>query len=120
MTRVLIVDDEPDVLKMLKMVLELEGYETLLASDGQTALRRIELEEPDLVLLDIMMPVLDGWGVLEKLQKASLRKLPKVIILTAKGERSMERAMELGASRYLSKPFETEDLLASVRDVLHH
>lgn len=120
MTRVLIVDDEPDVLKMLKMVLELEGYETLLASDGETALRRIEAEEPDLVLLDIMMPVLDGWGVLEKLRGASLRKVPRVIILTAKGERNMEKAMELGASKYLSKPFETEDLLASVRDVLQH
>lgn len=120
MTRVLIVDDEPDVLRMLKMVLELEGYETLLASDGQTALRRIELEKPDLVLLDIMMPVLDGWGVLEKLRHTDLPKPPKVIILTAKGERNMDKALELGATRYLSKPFETEDLLASMRDVLQH
>ena len=65
--KVLIVDDEPDILLMLRVNLEAEGYQTALAADGETALRRIADERPDLILLDVMMPVMDGWGVLEAL-----------------------------------------------------
>jgi DNA-binding response OmpR family regulator len=117
-TRVLIVDDEPALLQMLKVNLELDGLETYLASDGATALKRIAAEEPDVVLLDLMMPVMDGWGVLSELQEMKLRKHPKVIIMTAKGHRDLEKGLRMGASAYVSKPFDTDDLLRTIREVM--
>ena len=71
--KVLIVDDEPDVLLTMRMILEAEGFDPALAADGETALRRIDDEQPDVVLLDIMMPVLDGWFVLAELAGRSRR-----------------------------------------------
>ena len=118
MTKVLIVDDEPALLQMLKVNLELDGLETYLASDGATAMKRIKAEEPDIVLLDLMMPVMDGWGVLNELKTTNLRKQPKVIIMTAKGERDLEKGLEMGAAAYVSKPFDTEELLKTVREVM--
>ncbi len=92
--KVLIVDDEPDVLLTLRMILESEGFEPSLAADGETALRRIDEEHPDVVLLDIMMPVLDGWFVLAEL--AGRMKKPHVIVCSAKSsETDIERAREL-------------------------
>jgi DNA-binding response OmpR family regulator len=96
MPRVLIVDDEPDVLLLLRIELEAEGYETLLAADGETAMRRIAEERPDVVLLDVMMPVVDGWGVLRRLADAG--STTRVIVLSAKANDSdVVRALELGA-----------------------
>jgi DNA-binding response OmpR family regulator len=118
MSKVLIVDDEPSLLQVLKMNLEIEGYEAILASDGETAVRRIQAEEPDLVLLDIMMPVMDGWDVLRTIQTLDLRKKPKVIVMTAKGERDLRKGLTLGAHAYVSKPFDTEVLLEKAREVL--
>lgn len=119
MAKILVVDDEPAILQMLKMNLEIEGYETILAGDGETAIKRIEFEQPDIVLLDIMMPALDGWQVLQRLQEMSLGKPPKVLVVTAKaGERDISKAFELGAVDYVAKPFDVEDLLERVRKVL--
>lgn len=119
MAKILVVDDEPAILQMLKMNLEIEGYETILAGDGETAIKRIEFEQPDIVLLDIMMPALDGWQVLQRLQEMSLGKPPKVLVVTAKaGERDISKAFELGAVDYVAKPFDVEDLLERVKDVL--
>lgn len=115
--RILIVDDEPDILLMLRVNLEAEGYETLLASDGATALRRIEEEKPDLVLLDIMMPIVDGWGVLDEV--GSNESGPRVIMLSAKaGEDDVLRAWRNGADEYVTKPFDPDRLLALVSEVL--
>ena len=117
MPKVLIVDDEPDILLMLRINLEAEGYQTALAADGETALRRIEDEEPDVMLLDVMMPVMDGWSVLEHLNERPTP--PRVIVLSAKtATRDMIRALDLGAAEYLTKPFDPEGLLATVRRVL--
>ena len=80
--KVLIVDDEPDVLLTLRMILESEGFDPSLAADGETALRRIDEEHPDLVVLDIMMPVLDGWFVLAEL--AGRNKRPGIVVCSAK------------------------------------
>ncbi len=80
--KVLIVDDEPDVLLTLRMILEAEGFDPTLAADGETALRRIDEESPDLVVLDIMMPVLDGWFVLAEL--AGRARRPCVVVCSAK------------------------------------
>lgn len=109
MTRVLIVDDEPDILLMLRVNLEADGYETALAADGETALRRIEEERFDVVLLDVMMPVMDGWGVLQGLSDEV--GAPRVIVISAKSsDRDQLRALELGASDYVTKPFSPEVL----------
>lgn len=119
--RVLIVDDEPDILLMLRVNLEAEGYQTALAADGETALRRISEERPDVVLLDVMMPVIDGWGVLEtlgrqgRLDNAECR----VIVVSAKSsERDLVRALELGALDYVQKPFDPDHLIATIGRVL--
>lgn len=115
--RILIVDDEPDILLMLRVNLEAEGYETLLASDGATALRRIEEEKPDLILLDIMMPIVDGWGVLDEVGKNDAG--PRVIMLSAKaGEDDVLRAWRNGADEYVTKPFDPDRLVALVAEVL--
>jgi DNA-binding response OmpR family regulator len=115
--KVLIVDDEPDVLLLLRIELEAEGYETLLAADGETALRRISEERPDVVLLDVMMPVVDGWGVLQRLADEGADT--PVIVLSAKAsEGDVAHALELGAQEYVTKPFEPAALLATVAHVL--
>ena len=106
--KVLIVDDEPDVLLTLRMILESEGFDAALAADGETALRRIDEEHPDLVVLDIMMPVLDGWFVLAELAGRSRR--PVVIVCSAKSS----------AADYVTKPWDADDLLRRIRDRLAH
>ena len=115
--KVLIVDDEPDILLLLRIELEAEGYQTLLSADGDTAVRRIVEERPDVVLLDVMMPVVDGWGVLQRL--AGLATTTRVIVLSAKAsENDMIRALELGAIEYVTKPFDPAALLLTVAHVL--
>lgn len=115
--RILIVDDEPDILLMLRVNLEAEGFVTLLAGDGETALRRIVEERPDVVLLDVMMPVIDGWGVLERL--AVMDPRPRVILLTAKSsDRDLSKARELGADEYITKPFDPDMLLRTIESVM--
>lgn len=119
MARILIVDDEPGILKMLKVNLEMEGHDVMLAADGYTALRRIEAESPDLVLLDIMMPVIDGWEVLRNLKAQKLRSGPKVIVMTAKtGDTNQSKGLALGAEEYVKKPFDVEQLLSVIDEVL--
>ena len=115
--RVLIVDDEPDVLLTLRMIFESEGFDASLAADGETALRRIDDEQHDLVVLDIMMPVLDGWFVLAELAGRAQR--PRVVVCSAKSsDVDRIRARELGADEYVTKPFEPDDLVNVVRSVL--
>jgi two-component system response regulator RegX3 len=114
---VMIVEDEPDVLLVLRISLEAAGFDTTLAADGVTALRRIQLEKPDLVLLDLMLPVMDGWGVLAELSTNA--DAPPVIVCTAKrGPRDVARAQELGAAEYVTKPFDVEHLTALIGEVL--
>lgn len=113
------VDDEPAILRLLKMNLEMEGHEAQLAGDGETAIARIESEQPDVVLLDIMMPALDGWQVLQRLSETSLAKRPKIIVVTAKvGDRNTAKAFELGAADFVPKPFDLTDLLERIDSVL--
>lgn len=119
MAQILIVDDEPTTLKLLKLNLELDGHEAFLASDGETALKRIEAERPDLVLLDVMMPVFDGWEVLKRLGEMKLNKGPKIIIMTAKvSERDLAKGLELGAHEYVTKPFDLDEFMGMIREIL--
>src|SRR3954454_5631601 len=110
MAKVLIVDDEPDVLLLLRVNLEAAGYQTVLAADGETALMKIEDSVPDVVLLDIMMPVMDGWGVLRALSERP--GAPRVVVVSAKSsDRDIVRALTSGALDYVTKPFDPDALV---------
>ena len=114
--RVLVVDDDPPSIKMTSFLLQEEGYTVLTATNGQEALRKVEQESPDLVILDVMMPHMDGLEVCRRIRRTT--NLP-IIILSAKGETSDRvTGLELGADDYLAKPFEPSELLARVRAVL--
>src|SRR5712692_9692462 len=115
-TTILTADDDPQLLRLMTRNLQLEGYEVLAASDGQQALEQIESEMPDLVLLDVMMPRMDGFSVCRKVREFS--SVP-IIIVTARGQdQDKVRGLDLGADDYLTKPFRVDELLARVRAVL--
>jgi len=115
-TTILAADDDPQLLRLLTRNLELEGYEVLAASDGQQALTLIEEHAPELVLLDVMMPRLDGFSVTQRVRTFSA--VP-IIIVTARGQdQDKIRGLDLGADDYLTKPFSVDELLARVRSVL--
>ena len=114
--KVLIVDDEPDILLMLRLRLEAEGFDTALAADGEKALEQLDAAPCDVMLLDVMMPVLDGWAVLERL--AELPAAPPVIVVSAKtSSADIARARQLGASNYVTKPFSFPDLRRVIDEV---
>ena len=114
--KILIVEDEANIAQLLHLYLEKEGYETQIAPDGGKAVELFRAFAPDLVLLDIMLPVMDGWSVLAKIRSES--KTP-VIMLTAKGETTDRvTGLEQGADDYIVKPFETKEVLARIRAVL--
>ena len=113
---VLIVEDEQNIAELLQMYLEKEGYTTVIASDGGQGVDQFRRVHPDLVLLDIMLPVLDGWGVLQKIRQEG--QTP-VIMLTAKGETSDKvSGLKQGAYDYITKPFEMKEVLARIEAVL--
>lgn len=115
-TKILIVDDDSNICELLRLYLEKEGWDTAIAGDGMKALEMFETEKPDLILLDVMMPRLDGWQVCRELRKKS--QCP-IIMLTAKGE-VFDRVLglELGADDYVVKPFEAKEVVARVKAVL--
>jgi DNA-binding response OmpR family regulator len=116
MKTVLLVDDEPDFVELTKMRLEGNGYKVLTASNGQEGLDVARSQKPDLILLDVMMPDMDGYQMLKKVRvDPEIRSTP-VVMLTAKGEtRSMLKAKEMGSTDYLIKPCEPEELMKWVR-----
>ena len=114
--KVLVVEDDINIAELLRLYLEKDGFEVKIAHDGGEGLKLAESEQPDLVLLDIMLPVLDGWQVCRRLRKTT--KTP-IIILTAKGETEDKvSGLEMGADDYIVKPFEVKELLARVHAVL--
>ncbi len=114
--KILIVEDDGNIAELLHLYLEKEGYETKIASDGGKAVELFRSFSPDLVLLDIMLPVMDGWSVLKRIRAES--KTP-IIMLTAKGEVSDKvTGLEQGADDYIVKPFETKEVLARIHAVL--
>ncbi len=117
--RILAVDDIPTNLDILRMRLESHGYEVVTAADGEEALIRLREQDPDLVLLDIMMPKLDGIAVLKQMKKLAGDDFLPVILVTAKADtRDMIAGLEAGGDDYLTKPFEQSALLARVRSLL--
>jgi DNA-binding response OmpR family regulator len=115
-TTILTADDDPQLLRLIARNLQFEGYDVLTASDGKQALELIEQHAPDLVLLDVMMPKMDGFTVCHRVREFS--SVP-IIILTARGQdQDKVRGLDLGADDYLTKPFSIEELTARVRAVL--
>jgi len=113
---VLVVDDDPRILRFVRTELEAAGFHVLTAQDGAAALKVVETENPDLMVLDILMPVMDGFETLERIRRIST--LP-VIILTAKAsDTDKVRGLDLGADDYLTKPFSAEELIARIRSML--
>lgn len=113
---VLIVDDEVNICELIRLYVEKEGYHAILANDGQQAIDKFKEESPDIVLLDIMLPVKDGWQVCREIRSTS--NTP-IIMLTAKGETfDKVLGLELGADDYMVKPFEPKELIARMKAVL--
>jgi CheY-like chemotaxis protein len=111
-TSVLVVDDEPQVVWVLQFSLEAEGYTTFAAKNGLEAMSEIAQHHPSLMVLDIMMPTMDGWAVLEELMKLPAEERPRVVIVSALSTLSdRAKAAELGADAYVPKPFNVEDLI---------
>ena len=116
--KVLIVDDEPNIVTSLTFLMKKSGFETSVARDGDEALTEVERFQPDLVLLDVMMPKRDGYEVCQKLRATGQTKL-KIILLTAKGrETEVAKGLAVGADAYVTKPFSTRDLVEQVTRLL--
>ena len=116
MNRVLVADDDRNICELLRLYLEKEGFAVTLAADGVQAVEQFQKDPPDIMLLDIMMPQLDGWQVLREVRKTS--ECP-IIMLTAKGEVfDKVLGLELGADDYIVKPFDTKEVVARIKAVL--
>jgi DNA-binding response OmpR family regulator len=111
---VLVVEDDPDVLQILRVNLEAAGLDTMLAADGDTAFRRIEEERPDAILLDLMLPIMDGWAILAAL--TSRADAPPVVVCSSRrGDAEVDRATRLGAFDYVLKPFDPACVVIAAR-----
>ena len=117
--RILIVDDEPNIVISLEFLMQREGFETSIASDGEAALASVEREKPDLVILDLMLPKINGFDVCQRIREDQRYQGLKVVMLTAKGrEAEIAKGLRLGADAYVTKPFSTKDLVTRVKDLL--
>ncbi|MBP5755288.1 MAG: response regulator transcription factor, partial [Clostridia bacterium] len=116
MTKILVVDDDANISELLRMYLEKEGYEVKTAADGVEGITTFRMYEPDLVLLDIMMPKKDGWQVCREIREHSSKP---IIMLTAKGE-TIDKVLglELGADDFIVKPFDMKEVFARIKAVL--
>ena len=114
--KILIVDDDENICELLRLYLEKDGFDTVVANDGLAAVQYAEKYNPDLILLDIMLPSLDGWQVCREIRK---RSETPIIMLTAKGE-TFDKilGLELGADDYVCKPFDTKEVIARIKAVL--
>jgi len=117
--KVLIVDDEPNNVDFLEQALEDSGYQLITATNGQEALKKIQSEQPDLILLDLNMPVMDGFTVLAKVKEdPNLRDIPVIIISSEHESKSIVKGIKQGAEDYLTKPVNAGLLVKKVKDFL--
>jgi len=117
--KILIADDEPNILISLEFLMKREGYEVVVARDGQEALTAIERERPALVLLDVMMPVKTGFDVCHEVRASETLRDSLILMLTAKGrDTDVAKGLALGANAYMTKPFSTRELVQKVREML--
>jgi CheY-like chemotaxis protein len=117
--KILIVDDEPNNVDFLEQALEDSGYQLITATNGQEAMNKIQSEQPDLVLLDLAMPVMDGFAVLDQVKSDSmLRDIPIIIISAEHDSKSVVRGIKQGAEDYLTKPVDASLLVKKVKEYL--
>lgn len=114
--RILIVDDEPDLLTVLRFGLEVEGFEVIEASDGEQGLTMARESSPDLMVLDLMLPRMDGYKVCRALKfDERYRRIPIFILSARSGETDRQLAMDVGADTYITKPYDMRDLVTRIR-----
>jgi DNA-binding response OmpR family regulator len=117
--KILIVDDEPNIVLSVEYLMRRAGFDVAVAEDGEAAMARIREQRPDLVVLDVMMPKLNGFEVCEAVRADPQLASTRIVILTAKGrEAEMRKGLDLGADAYVAKPFSTRDLVARVKALL--
>jgi len=117
--RILIVDDEEGIVKVVKIYLERHGYEAITAGDGQEGLERAKTEKPDLIVLDLMLPRMDGYKVCGLLKRDTRYAKTPVILFTAKTqEKDVKLGEEVGADAYITKPFKPKVLLSKIKELI--
>lgn len=117
--KILIADDEPNILISLEFLMKREGYEVVVARDGQEAVDAVLRERPALVLLDVMMPIKTGFDVCHEVRAHEAVRDTLIVMLTAKGrDTDIAKGLALGANAYMTKPFSTKELVQKVRDLL--
>ena len=115
-TRILIVDDEPDLLTVLHFGLEAEGFEVIEASDGEKGLELARSQQPDLIVLDLMLPRMDGYKVCRALKfDERYRRIPVFILSARSGDTDRRLALDLGADEYITKPYDMRELVSRIR-----
>jgi DNA-binding response OmpR family regulator len=119
--KILLVDDEPNIIQTLQDRLEMNGYSVVTAANGRDGLDKAISEKPDIILLDVIMPVMDGFGMLENLRKTEEGKNVSVIMLTARSQnQDIARAMACGIEDYIVKPFDLSELLDKIEMILEN
>lgn len=117
--KILIVDDEPNIVMSLEYVFKKQNFEVYIARDGSEALEIVKNQTPNVILLDIMMPNVDGYQTLEHIKQNSSLKNTKVVFLTAKNKVSdIEKGLELGADKYLTKPFSVKKVVSEILELI--
>lgn len=117
--KILIADDEQNIVISLEFLMKREGFEVLVANDGEEAARRIRSDRPDLVLLDVMMPKKSGFEVCQEIKADPAMAAVRILMLTAKGrDTEVAKGLALGADAYMTKPFSTKELVEKVRSLL--
>ena len=118
--KILLVDDEPSIVKMVGKRLEVEGFEVLVAMDGQDGLKKAQTENPELIILDIMLPKLNGYEVCTMLKQDTRYQKVPIIMFTAKAQDKDEKlGLECGANAYMRKPFKAQELVEKIRGLLN-
>jgi DNA-binding response OmpR family regulator len=119
MANILIVDDDPNILMSLEFLMQKEGYSVRVARNGKEALDIVNTEQPDLVLLDIMMPDVDGYAICKHIRSTARLRSSKVVFLSAKTKESdIQKGYDAGAALYVTKPFSTRELMKEIRKLL--
>jgi CheY-like chemotaxis protein len=119
MARVLLIEDEPSVARLVQLILEIRGHECVIANDGSRGFASAQHQQPDAILLDLMMPIMDGFAALQALREDDrTQNIPVVVLSTVSKEMMEERCYELGARAVLRKPFDTDELLVRLEAAL--
>jgi len=119
MAKILVVEDEPEIRVLVKTILEKAGYSVVEAEDGEAALRLVNEEEPDLVLLDVMIPCIEGWEVCRRIREnEATRRIPIIMVTVRTTDEDIQRSVECGANAHINKPFDQKELLDTIKKLL--